>query len=222
MTGRPVLTAVIALILAGGALLSVVRLVVSDSAERALKPGDRLPEFAAPLASGLLAGDANVAQPVAAGASPTAGGSSARGACAVRLRGSITSCSAARGRLAMLFWFTRGARCEEEVDQFDRVARRFPEVRAVSVSVGSSRAATSRIARDRGWRLPAAVDPDGALAQLYRVSGCPAYFFARRGRVDSIHLGSLSEVELGERLGGLNAPPRGAPTTSTTSGPDDG
>jgi hypothetical protein len=54
-----------------------------------------------------------------------------------------------------------------------------------------------RIVEARGWTQPVAVDPDGAVANLYGVGGCPTTIFARAGgTVADVELGNLTEDEL--------------------------
>jgi hypothetical protein len=58
--------------------------------------------------------------------------------------------------------------------------------------------------RRRGWTLPVGVDHDGAVANLYRVGGCPTTVFAYRGgRVRKTRLGPLTEDQLVAEAGRL-------------------
>jgi hypothetical protein len=50
---------------------------------------------------------------------------------------------------------------------------------------------------ERDWRQPVGIDRDGAVANLYRVGGCPTTIFARAGgQVATTKLGNLTEDQL--------------------------
>lgn len=146
--------------------------------------GGRLAPFAAPLADAPERPDedANVDE---------------RKACGVRGPGILNICERAeRGPVVLALFPTDAARCRSVLDQFDRIAPRFP--RAGFVAVGS------RGDRDtlRGRRpYPVAWDKDGAVASGYGLVGCPQISFAERGgKVVLTTRRELSDAELAGRV----------------------
>jgi peroxiredoxin len=140
--------------------------------------GKAVPPFAVPDVNSDLEGDANVNRDEA---------------CSVDVEGAITVCEY-RGRpLVISFWFTKGASaCVGYQDDFDRVARRFDDRAGfLSVNVRDDRDSVEEIVSERGWQMDLGHDRDGALANLYRVGGCPTFLF-----VDSE--GILRRSEAGE------------------------
>ena len=144
--------------------------------------GRELPRFAVPLALSDLEGDANV---------------SGR-ACSVRGPKVLNSCELAeRGPVVLTFFAAPVARCDDEVDQVDRVRARFPDVQFAAVAIRGSRDALRRRVRERGWKLPVGHDRDGAVANLYGVAVCPTIVLARKGGgVDRTLIGSQDEADL--------------------------
>jgi hypothetical protein len=164
--------------------------------------GDRLPSFAAPLATSDLEADANICQkrpcPEDAGNVP---------ACRVHREDVFNVCELRDRPLVMTFVFDRGADCFPQVDRTERVRDSVPGVRFVTVYFShKDRSDVQGLIRARGWTQPVALDSDGQVANLYRVGGCPTTVFARTGgRVARTRLGNLTEAELrraAERLEG--------------------
>ncbi|HXD59046.1 MAG TPA: hypothetical protein VN606_14060 [Thermoleophilaceae bacterium] len=143
---------------------------------RGLKVGETLPAFAAPLATGQLNGVANVKQTAAqskrAGAQP---------ACQVRLAGSITSCTLSQKPLVLSVIVPGVARCENQLDLFQRLAARYPSAQFAAVVSGKKRPEVAALVKRHGWTFPVAVDPDLAIFNLYRVAICPTTVFAKPG-----------------------------------------
>jgi hypothetical protein len=160
---------------------------------RGLPAGARLPDFAAPLATGTLEGDANVK--ASAGGSDAAG---ARPACEVRSPAVVNICELRqRGPVVLTFIVTRGADCAPELATIERIRREFPGVTFVAVVSGSEREDVARLVRERGLAMPVAVDRDAALVNLYRVGVCPTTVFAARGGVvRETLIGRLADDEL--------------------------
>lgn len=155
--------------------------------------GTRLPDFAAPLATGSLEGDANVR--AASGGSDAAG---ARPACGVRSVQVVNVCALReRGPVVLSFIVTRGADCAPQLAVVDRVRREFPGVAFAAVVSGSKREDVAELVRARRVSMPVAVDRDGALVNLYRVGVCPTTVFAARGgAVRETRIGGLDEAKL--------------------------
>lgn len=160
------------------------------------RPGSRLKAFAAPSARGDLEGEANVCQrrpcPQQAGKVP---------ACEVVAEDVVNLCRLRSRPLVLTFVFDRGADCYPQVDRTERVREDLPGVTFATVFFTSKdREEVRAIVESRRWRQPVAVDEDGAVANLYRVGGCPTTVFAHAGgRVASTALGNLTELELRRR-----------------------
>ncbi len=198
--------------LAGAGLLAVLALVVLNFARpdasgggdrvevrgaQGLPVGARLPPFAAPLAASELDGDANVARRGASG-----GG---RPACEVRGPDVLNVCALAeRGPVVLAFVAARPARCLEQLDVLDQVARALPGVGFAAIAVSGDRDAVREDVRRGGWDTPVGHDRDGAVAALYGVGVCPTVVFARRGGVVAgVALGRVGAQELRRRARGL-------------------
>jgi hypothetical protein len=147
--------------------------------------GEPLPQFAAPLASSDLEGDANVDGD----------------ACRVRGPEVMNVCDlAARQPLVLAFVVPGVGDCERQVDVLGRLAPRFPDVQFAAVAVRGDREAV----RERDRRIPVGHDRDGAVANLYGVAVCPFVTFARAGgEVTGSALAFLDEAELTRRVEAL-------------------
>ena len=146
-----------------------------------LEAGKPLPRFAAPAATGSLAGDANINQDDA-----NAGGKRQTPACQVPGPRSevIRICDFFDRPLVLVAWFTRGCgACEPQLDTVERVRKRFPMVGFVGLDIGESRAKAAQRVAKKGWHFPMAVDPDGAVSGLYRIGGGPLMVFAYPGGI---------------------------------------
>ncbi|HLL86472.1 MAG TPA: hypothetical protein VK387_04075 [Thermoleophilaceae bacterium] len=163
---------------------------------RGLPAGAPLPDFAAPLATGRLDGDANVSQgrddSEAAGARP---------ACEVHSPEIVNVCELRERPLVLTFVVTRGADCAPALSLVDRVSRDYPRLAFAAVVSGDSRERVAEIVRARRIRMPVAVDRDGAVVNLYRVGVCPTITFADRGgTVRATRIGALGEPALRRHL----------------------
>lgn len=151
-----------------------------------------LPDFAAPLVVGNVEGDANVYQKRNPGSDDPA-------ACEVRGDQVVNICDLRKEKPVVLsFLFDRGAECNFQIDQVERVKPDFPQVNFVAVYFSNEdRAEIADIVRRREWTMPVGLDTDGAVVNLYNIGGCPTIVFARAGgRVRSVRLGKLSEDQL--------------------------
>ena len=175
-----------------GVLLVTTTLPDAGQGLRGPGRGKVVPDFAAPLATGNLEGDANVRgkgnDSEAAGPVP---------ACQVRSEEVVNVCELRRRPLVLTFLVTRGADCEPQVDRVERIRREFPDVGFAAVVGGNEREEVEQIVRRRGWGMPVAVDEDNAVVNLYGVGVCPTTVFsAAGGRVRETKLGNLTEAEL--------------------------
>ena len=156
--------------------------------------GSRLPDFAAPSATGNAANadDANVRQ--------RSGGNAAAGpvpACEVVSEEVVNVCELRRKPLVLTFLVTRGADCEPQVDRVERIRAEFPSVRFAAVVSGNDREDVEQIVDRRRWTMPVGVDRDGAVVNLYGIGVCPTTVFATPGGVvRRVELGNLTEDEL--------------------------
>ena len=157
------------------------------------KPGTRMKAFAAPSALGNLEGDANVCQK-----EPCPDGAGEVPACEVRSEQVVNLCELRRRPLVLTFFFDRGADCEPQIDRTERVKDSVPDVQFATVYFSrKDRDEIRRVVEARGWTQPVAVDPDGAVANLYGVGGCPTTIFSRAGgKVADVELGNLTEDQL--------------------------
>jgi peroxiredoxin len=159
----------------------------------------RLPDFAAPLATGKVRGDANVRQ---------AGPGDARAgripACKVRGAGILNSCDLRRRASVTTFIAGKGADCTRQVDRVERLRRRFRRVNFATVVSGEDRAAVAKLVARRGWTQPVGVDTDGAVVNLARVGGCPTTVFAYPGgRLRATRPGNLTRRQLSAQVRAL-------------------
>ena len=189
-----------------GVLLFTTALPNSGRGLRGLKEGERIPDFAARLATAPLAPDeekvdANVCQRASecneqVGTVP---------ACRLRFEGFFNVCEARKRPLVLTFVFDQGADCNPQVDRVERMKDEFPGVNfAVVYFIDEERAEVAQIVRRRKWSMPVAHTPDGAVVNLYGVGGCPTTVFARKGgRVRETVLGPISEDGLRRRVRGI-------------------
>jgi len=158
--------------------------------------GKRLPDFAAPSATGDLDGVANVRQ--------RRGGNDAAGkipACETVSEQVVNVCQLREKPLVLTFLVTRGADCEPQVDRVERMRGEFDEVNFAAVVSGNDREEVGEIVRRRGWKQPVAVDEDGAVVNIYGVGVCPTTVFSLPGgKVRQVELGNLTEDELRTRI----------------------
>jgi peroxiredoxin len=171
-----------------------------------VRAGERMPPFAAPLATGPVSGDVNVARRVGQGAAGR------RPACEVRGRGIVNVCELwERGPVVLAFLATRGAKCTSELDVLERVRRGHPGVQFAAVSIRGDRAELRALVRGHRWRFPVAYDRDGILANLYGVAVCPQLTFALPGgRVRATSVGELDRPGLERRVAALERAARAA------------
>lgn len=156
-----------------------------------------LAEFAVPDARGSSTADANIAQDDCdSSRNPCPEDDRREPACRIDVaKGeAIRVCDLFDKPLAISFWFTRGGDCLGSQDDFDRVARRYAgRVNFLSLNVRDDRETVESIIRERGWRVPVGLDPDGAVSNLYRVGGCPTIVLAYPGGI--MHRAEISAAE---------------------------
>jgi hypothetical protein len=158
-----------------------------------LERGDRLPDFAVPLATSPLEGDANVCQ-----REPCPEGAGERPACELRSSDVLNVCVMRRDPLVLTFIFDRGADCFPQVDRTERVRADLDGVRFATVYFShKERDELRSLVEARRWRQPVGIDQDGEVSNRYGVGVCPTTMFVRAGgTVLTTKLGNLTEDEL--------------------------
>jgi hypothetical protein len=190
----------IVLLMGLGVLLFAQTIPNSGEALFGLERGARLPDFAVPLATSDLEGDANVCQ-----REPCPKGSGPRPACEIHNSSVLNSCDLSRRPVVLTFVFDRGADCFPQVDRTERVRGSVPGVGFATVYfTRKERDEVRGLVRARGWSQPVGVDQDGQVANLYGIGVCPTTMFVRAGgRVARTRLGNLTEEQLRRGAGRL-------------------
>jgi hypothetical protein len=152
--------------------------------------GRPLPDFAAPLASGTQTGDSNVYTAEQAKAV------NSTAACDVELPGVFNSCRDLKGEAIVKFWNTTKSECADDVSTLNDFADAHPKVNVVAVAFDQSDTQVRGFMKNKDWKVPVAIDRDGAVAALYSVAGCPSTFFAHDGEITGVKLGVLSAAQL--------------------------
>ncbi|MGI8414031.1 MAG: TlpA family protein disulfide reductase [Solirubrobacteraceae bacterium] len=134
-------------------------------------PGQPLRDFAAPLASSTLNGDANLHP------SCTLARHDPRALNLCLLLG--------HGPLVLGLFVTNSRDCRRQIDTLQAVSREFPagRVQFAAVAVRGDHAQTAALARAHHWTIPVAYDLDGAVGGLYGVEICPMVELATRGGI---------------------------------------
>lgn len=170
-----------------------------------------LAEFAVPVASSELEGDANIAQDdCETDQLPCPRDRRRTPACRVQGRDVIRVCDFFDRPLVISFWFSQGGDCENQQDVVSEVSRRYRgRVGFLSIDVRDSRDEVRDLVRERRWQMPVGYDHDGAVSTLYRVGGCPTFVYAYPGGIlESASIGELDPAELSARVDALLAATR--------------
>jgi peroxiredoxin len=155
-----------------------------------LEPGDRLPVFAAPSATGTTDKDANLDQDRA---------------CKVRVGDAIRVCDYFDRPLVLVAWFKRGCdSCRPQLDTVEHVRKRFPRVHFLGLDIKDSLENAGREVREHGWGFPMALDRNGDVSRIYAITGGPTLFFAYPGGVlEQVVRGELDEPALVDHVKAL-------------------
>jgi hypothetical protein len=142
-----------------------------------IRPGVRVPPFAAPFAIGGPPGEVDVA---------THAGEGLRGklpACSVRGPAVLNICQLyERGPVVLALFFDVGS-CPGILDDLQRLSSMFPRVGFAAVAVKEGAASVARMVRSKRLSVPVGVDTDGRLAGLYTMVSCPQVTFVYPGGV---------------------------------------
>ena len=167
-------------------------------------PGRRIPVFAAPLATGELTGDANIATRAndgAAGRVP---------ACSVRGPQVLNVCELyERGPLVLAMFVDAGS-CPAILGELQALAGSFAGVRFAAVAIKGDRPQLRALIGREHLGIPVGIDSDGVLASLYGVATCPQITLAYPGGVVQSRalLGGTSRATLRARVQALVAAAR--------------
>lgn len=182
--------AVIALLVIGVAISLVTLFLGSRPVGSENLIGKPLPDFAAPLASGTQNADANIYT------APQAEQLKSTAACDVELPGVFNSCRDLAGSSILMFWNTSKEECAQNVSTLDDFAAANPKVNVVAVAFDQSEEVVRKFVGGQDWKIPVAIDRDGAVAGLYSVAGCPSTYFAQDGEITEVKLGVLTAAQL--------------------------
>lgn len=134
-------------------------------------PGQRLHWFVAPLATGDVDKDANLAPRC----DPSHPNPQALNVC---------PWLAERSPLVLAFFVSGSSDCVRQIDTVQDVSREFGSaVRFAAVNVHASRRTTLGLVRTHRWTIPVAYDLDGAVGDIYGVEVCPLVELANRGGI---------------------------------------
>jgi hypothetical protein len=149
-------------------VVSIAFLTTHRAGTPGIPAGDQLRNFAAPLATSNLNGDANTHPPcTAARHDPRA----------------LNICLLSRsGPLVLAFFVTKSGGCERQVDALQALSARFAgKVQFAAVAVRSSHEQARAAVHRHNWTIPVAYDADGAVGEIYGVEVCPIVELAARG-----------------------------------------
>jgi hypothetical protein len=144
---------------------------------RGVEPGHVLPPFAVPLALGNLKGDADVATHA------DDGGLGRVPACKERGPEILNVCELYEQGPVVLALFVDKSSCPNVLGDLQALAPSFPGVRIAAVAIKGKRDDVRKLVKTRQLTMPVGIDPDGALATLYKVVSCPQVTFAYPGGV---------------------------------------
>ena len=166
-----------------------------------------LPEFAVPVASSTLEGDANVDQDNCETSQlPCPKDAQRASACRIDEDDAIRVCDLFGRPLVLSFWFGKGGDdCVSQQDVVERMHARYRgRVNFLSVDVRDDRDTVRDLIREHGWTMPLGYDRDGAVATLYRVGLCPTFAYAYPGgTLYDASIGTLTDRQLETRIEAL-------------------
>ncbi|HTB50217.1 MAG TPA: hypothetical protein VK701_04505 [Solirubrobacteraceae bacterium] len=149
----------------------------SHKGATSIKPGARIPPFAAPYALGGPVGEVDVATHAndgSAGKVP---------ACAERGPRILNICELyERGPVVLALFFQAGS-CPGILDDMQQLARSFPQVGFAAVAVKEGASSVARLVRAKHLTLPVGVDGEGRLGELFSMVSCPQITFVYPGGV---------------------------------------
>jgi len=140
-----------------------------------VRPGAKIPPFAAPYAIGGPAGEVDVAihaNDGQAGKVP---------ACSERGPGILNICELYERGPVVLALFFQGGSCTAVLDDMQQLARSYPQVAFAAVAVKEGATSVARVVRAKRLTFPVAVDGEGRLGELFSMVSCPQISFVYPG-----------------------------------------
>ena len=161
---------------------------------RGPEKGERLPVFAAPLATSDAEGDANVKQDEdddAPNDTP---------ACDVDLPGVVTACELFEEKPLVLALAVPADDCEDQLEAMEALSRERRDLQFAAVVSGRSHETAREVVERTGVTFPVAVDRDLAVFNLYRVAYCSTAIADRGGRLREFRANNPLSAEELERM----------------------
>jgi hypothetical protein len=142
-----------------------------------IRPGARIPPFAAPYAVGGPAGEVDVATHAKDGSAGKVA------ACLERGPGILNICELyERGPVVLALFFQAGS-CPAILDDLQRLAPSFPQVGFAAVAVKEGAPSVAHLVRAKHLTVPIGVDGEGRLGGLFAMVSCPQIVFVYPGGV---------------------------------------
>jgi hypothetical protein len=142
-----------------------------------IRPGTRIPPFAAPYALGGPAGEVDVATHAddgSAGKIP---------ACSERGPRILNICELyERGPVVLALFFQAGS-CPGILEDLQQLASLFPQVGFAAVAVKEGGSSVARLVHAKHLTLPVGVDGEGRLGELFSMVSCPQVMFVYPGGI---------------------------------------
>lgn len=165
---------------------------------RGPREGERVPVFAAPLATADTDGDTNIKQ-----SSTDDEAENDTPACSVRGRGVFNLCDLFAEKPLVLVIAAASEECERELAAAAQLSEAMPEIQFAASLTTRSRKDAREVIEDAGIGFPVAYDePPPILFNLYRVAFCSTAFVERGGelrRFEANNPLSPEELERGAR-----------------------
>lgn len=149
----------------------------SHKGATSIRPGVRIPPFAAPYAVGGPAGEVDVATHAndgSAGKVP---------ACSERGPGILNICELYERGPVVLALFFRAGSCPTILEDLQRLAPSFPQVGFAAVAVKEGASSVAPLVRAKHLTVPVGVDGEGRLGELFAMVSCPQITFVYPGGV---------------------------------------
>ncbi len=138
-------------------------------------PGVKVPPFAAPLATGTLSGDVDVAT------RPNEGAAGNVPACRERGSQVLNICQLYEQGPVVLALFVDSGSCPKVLGDMQALSAEFPHVHFAGVAIKGATKGVRDLIRSLGLTFPVGLDRDGVLVALYKVASCPQVSFIERG-----------------------------------------
>jgi AhpC/TSA family len=149
----------------------------SHKSAASIKPGMRIPPFAAPYALGGPPGEVDVAPHANDGPAGRVA------ACAERGPGILNICQLyERGPVVLALFFDADS-CAGVLNDLQQLAPVFPQVGFAAVAIKEDAASVAKMVRSKHLTLPVGVDTDGRLGERYAMVSCPQITFVYPGGI---------------------------------------